>query len=139
MFSTTSSIDDSTYTRHGKTYRRVLLRNSYRAHGKVRHDTLANLSQCSDEEIQALKLALKHKGPLTELGTLDDHFGAQQGLAVGAVWVLNPLAKQLGITQALGRSRPATLALWLVLARLSSQARDWPPCAWLSAMRCATS
>jgi transposase len=114
-------IDDSTYTRNGKTYRRVLLRNSYRAHGKVRHDTLANLSQCSDEEIEALKLALKHKGRLTELGSFEDPFTAQQGLAVGAVWVLNQLAKQLGITQALGRSRPATLTLWLVLATVIEQ------------------
>ncbi len=32
----TMFIDDSTYTRNGKTYRRVLLRNSYRSHGKVR-------------------------------------------------------------------------------------------------------
>jgi transposase len=114
-------IDDSTYTHHGKTYRRVLLRNSYRAHGKVRHDTVANLSKCCDEEIQALKLALKHKGRLTELGTLDDNLGAQQGLAVGAVWVLNQVAKQLGITQALGGSRMATLALWLVLATVIEQ------------------
>ena len=114
-------IDDSTYTRNGKTYRRVLLRNSYRSHGKVRHDTLANLSQCSDEEIEALKLALKHKGRLVELGTLEDNLKAQQGLAVGAVWVLNQLAKQLGITQALGRSRMATLALWLVLATVIEQ------------------
>ncbi len=117
----TMFIDDSTYTRNGKSYRRVLLRNSYRTHGKVRHDTLANLSQCSDAEIEALKLALKHKGRLVELGTLEDNFGAQQGLAVGAVWVLNQLAKQLGITQALGRSRMANLALWLVLATVLEQ------------------
>jgi transposase len=109
-------IDDSTYTRNGQTYRRVLLRNSYRLNGKVRHDTLANLSQCSDEEIEALKLALKHKGRLGELGTLEDHLGAKQGLAIGAVWVLNQLAKRLGITQALGHSRLALLVRWLVFA-----------------------
>ena len=114
-------IDDSTYRRNGKTYRRVLLRNAYRSHGKVRHDTLANLSQCSDEEIEALKLALKHKGRLTELGTLEDSFRAQQGLAVGAVWILNQLAKQLGIAQALGHHRLATLARWLVFATVIEQ------------------
>lgn len=114
-------IDDSTYTRHSKTYRRVLLRNSYRAHGKVRHDTIANLSKCSNEEIQALKLALKHKDRLAELSVLDDNLAAQQGLAVGAVWALNQVAKQLGITQALGRSRMATLTLWLVLATVIEQ------------------
>ena len=54
-------IDDSTFTCHGKSYRRVRLRTSYRVNGKVRHDTLANLSQCSEAELQALKWALKHK------------------------------------------------------------------------------
>src|SRR5512134_2650578 len=107
-------IDDSTYTRNGQTYRRVLLRNSYRLNGKIRHDTLANLSQCSDEEIEALKLALKHKGRLGELGTLEERIGAEQGLAIGDVWVLNQLAKRLGITQALGHSRLALLVRWLV-------------------------
>ena len=57
----TMFIDDSTYTRNGKTYRRVLLRNSFRVNGKVRHDTIANLSQSSDEDIDAIKFALKHK------------------------------------------------------------------------------
>jgi transposase len=114
-------IDDSTSARHGKTYRRVLLRNSYRINGKVRHDTLANLSQCSDEEIEALKLALQHKGRLVELGTLKEPIAAQQGLAVGAVWVLNHLAKRLGITQALGDSRMAALVHWLVFATIIEQ------------------
>src|SRR5918992_2351050 len=60
-------VDDCTYTRHGKTYRRVLLRNSYRVEGTVRHDTLANLSQCVDEEIEAIKFGLRHKGQLAKL------------------------------------------------------------------------
>src|SRR5918996_1717297 len=60
-------IDDCTYTRNGKTYRRVLLRNSYRVDGTVRHDTLANLSQCADEEIEAIKFGLRHKGQLAKL------------------------------------------------------------------------
>jgi len=42
-------IDDATFTRNGKTYRRVLLRNSYRFNGQVCHDTLANLSHCSED------------------------------------------------------------------------------------------
>jgi len=46
-------IDDSTYKRNGKTYRRVLLRSSYRVDGVVRHKTISNLSDCSDKEIVA--------------------------------------------------------------------------------------
>ena len=114
-------IDDATFTRHGKTYRRVLLRNSYRFNGQVRHDTLANLSYCSDDEIRAIKLALKHKGQLTHLGDLREEVGTRQGLAVGAVWVLHQLAKRLGLVKALGQSRTAKLALWLVLASVIAQ------------------
>lgn len=114
-------IDDAILTRQGKSYRRVLLRNSYRVNGQVRHDTLANLSHCSDEEIQALKLALKHKGQLTQLGVLSEAVRTRQGLAVGAVWVFHQLAQRLGLVKALGQSRPAKLALWLVLASVIAQ------------------
>jgi hypothetical protein len=106
----TMFIDDATFTRQGKSYRRVLLRNSYRVNGQVRHDTLANLSHCSDEEIQALKLALKHKGQLTQLGILGEEVRTPQGLAVGAVWALHQLAKRWGRVKALGQSRTAKLA-----------------------------
>jgi len=114
-------IDDAIFTRQGKSYRRVLLRNSYRVNGQVRHDTLANLSHCSDDEIRALKLALKHKGQLTQLGVLSEAVRTRQGLAVGAVWVFHQLAQRLGLVKALGQSRPAKLALWLVLASVIAQ------------------
>jgi transposase len=116
-------IDDSTYTRNGKTYRRVLLRNSYRVHGKVRHDTLANLSQCSDDEIDAIQFALKHKKDLKNFAStsISQNVTTKQGLAVGAVWVFAQLAKRLGMTQALGTSREAKLSLWLVMAALIGQ------------------
>jgi len=113
-------IDDATFTRNGKTYRRVLLRNSYRFNGQVRHDTLANLSHCSEEEIRAIKLALNHKGQLTHVRDLRE-VGTRQGLAVGAVWVLHQLAKRLGRVKGLGQSRTAKLALWLVLASVIAQ------------------
>jgi len=116
----TMFIDDSTYTRNGKTYRRVLLRNSYRVNGKVRHDTLANLSKCQDEEITAIKFALTHKKALDNFAaeSLSRTVSTKQGLAVGAVWVFSQLAKRLGISQALGTSREAKLSLWLVMAAL---------------------
>jgi transposase len=114
-------LDDQRYTQSGKTYRRVLLRNSYRVEGKVHHTTIANLSQCSDEEIDAIKLALKHKGNLKKIIDVQERVKTRQGLSVGAVWVLNQLAKQLGISKALGSSREAKLALWLVLASVIEQ------------------
>lgn len=111
-------IDDATITRNGKTYRRVLLRNSYRLKGKIRHDTIANLSGCTDEEIEAIKLALKHKGNLRSVLSENQAVRTRQGLCVGAVWALSEVAKQLGITKALGKSRKAKLALWLVMANV---------------------
>jgi transposase len=116
-------IDDSTYTRKNKTYRRVLLRNSYRVNGNVRHDTLANLSQCKDEEIDAIKFALKHKKALNNFAADPSfhHVSTKQGLAVGAVWVFAQLAKRLGMSNALGTSREAKLSLWLVMAALIGQ------------------
>ena len=44
-----------------KIYRSVLLRESYREEGKVKKRTIANLSHCTEGEIAAVKLALKHK------------------------------------------------------------------------------
>jgi len=114
-------IDDQTFTQNGKIRKRVLLRNSYRVNGKVRHDTVANLSQCSDEEIEAIKLALKHKGDLKKLTNATKQVKTRQGLAVGAVWVLYQLSQRLGILKALGKSREAKLVLWMVLSAVIEQ------------------
>jgi len=105
---------------HGK-YTCYLLRETYREDGKVKHRTIANLSHCSEEEIQAMRLALKHKDDLTELVSITDAIGLRQGLSVGAVWLIFDLAKQLGIAEALGSSRQGKLALWQVIARVIDQ------------------
>ena len=117
----TMFIDDQTFTQNGKIRKRVLLRNSYRVNGKVRHNTIANLSQCSDEEIEAIKAALKHKGDLEKLTNATEQVKTKQGLAVGAVWVLHQLSQRLGINKALGQSREAKLVLWLILATVIEQ------------------
>ena len=117
----TMFIDDQKYTRDGKNYRRTLLRNSYRVNGKICHDTIAHLSQSTDEEIEAIRLALKHKGNLKNIINTAQQIKTRQGLSVGAVWVLNQLAKRLGISKALGPSREAKLAVWLVLATVIEQ------------------
>ncbi len=116
----TMYIDTSTV--HGKkqSYTRHLLRSSFREHGKVKHKTIANLSSCSPQEIQAMKLALKHKSDLTVLHDIQDtHFTL--GKSMGAVWLVKELANKLGITSALGRSLQGKLALFQVMARLINQ------------------
>jgi Transposase DDE domain len=114
-------IDTSRITRGGKTYTRHLLRESYRASGKVLHRTIANVSHCSEAEIAAIRLALRHKGELEHLGTLQDAVTLQQGLSFGAVWTVYHVARRLGIEKALGTTREGKLALWQVMARVIDQ------------------
>ena len=75
-------------------YTRYLLRESYREDGKVKHRTIANLSHCSPEEIQAIRLALKHKDDLAALASIADDIRLEQGLSVGAIWTIYGVAKQ---------------------------------------------
>ncbi len=110
-------VDTSRITRGGKTYTRHLLRESYRANGKVLHRTIANVSHCSEAEIEALRLALRHKEELEHLGTIQDAITLKQGLSFGAVWTVYHIARRLGIEQALSTTREGKLALWQVIAR----------------------
>ncbi len=106
-----------------------LLRESYRDGAKVRHRTIANLSHCSAEEIEAVRLALAHKGELAAI--LSRHEAAEagpalpvavrQGLSCGAVWVLSEVAGRLGIRAALGDGPDGRLGLWQVVARALAQ------------------
>src|ERR671931_1213454 len=129
----TMYIDTSRITRGGKTYTRHLLRESYRAHGKVLHRTIANVSHCSEAEIEAMRLALRHKEALEHLGTIQDAITLRQGMSFGAVWTVYRVARRLGIEQALGTTRDGKLALWQVLARVIDQGSR------LSAVRLAMS
>jgi len=126
-------IDTSHITRGGKTYTRHLLRESYRANGKVLHRTIANLSQCSAAEIEAIRLALRHKQDLENLGTVQDAVTLKQGVSFGAVWTVYHVARRLGIDKALGTTREGKLALWQVMARVIDQGSR------LSAVRLAMS
>ena len=104
-----------------KIYRSILLRESYREEGKVRKRTIANLSNCTPQEIEAIKLALSHKDDLSALGTLSESVELQEGLSVGAVWSVYQVAKELGIEEALGKDFEGKLALWQVMARVIDQ------------------
>jgi hypothetical protein len=126
-------VDTSRITRGGKTYTRHLLRESYRAHGKVLHRTIANVSHCSAAEIAALRLALRHKEDLEHLGTIQDAITLKQGVSFGAVWTVYHVARRLGIEKALGTTRAGKLALWHVMARVIDQGSR------LSAVRLAMS
>ncbi len=116
-------VDSSTTRLNGKTYTRHLLRETYREDGKVKHRTLANLTHCKPEEVEAIRLALKHKGDLGRIlaSAVEGGPELKQGRSVGAVWLLTQLARQLGVVAALGSSREGKLALWQVIARVLDQ------------------
>ena len=124
-------VDTATIKQGNKIYTRNLLRTSYREKGKVKHKTIANLSKCSDEEVAAIKLALKHKGKLASLASLDD-IETTLGKSIGAVWVLDVISERLGVSRALGSNLDAKLALLQVIARVIDQGSR------LSAVRFAT-
>jgi hypothetical protein len=129
----------------GVSYSRVLLRTSFRVEGKVRHRTLGNLSGCSEAEINAIRLALKHKDQLADLLArealkpkpaeagprapaalpalcpADGRPPFTQGPGVGAIAVLRGIAEALGIVAALGDEHEGRLALWQVIARALDQ------------------
>ena len=113
-------IDTAYSYQRGKSYCRHLLRDSFREKGKVKHRTIANLSHCSDEEIAALKLALKHKENLTNLISVEE-VTAKQGMRIGAVFCLNTVADGIGLSGALGHHRQGKLALWQIMARCIDQ------------------
>jgi hypothetical protein len=114
-------VDRSTLRVRGKTYTRYLLRESFRADGKVKHRTLLNLSRCPPEEIAAIQWALKHKSDLSQLVNVREELVLRQGPSCGAVWTLWEVAQRSGLAAALGASRAGRLALWQVLARVIDQ------------------
>ena len=102
---------------NGKTYQSIYLRESYREGNKVRKRNLANLTHCDPQQIAAIELALRHKGDLSALGSLDQ-IELCQGPSLGAVWCLAQVARRLGLPRALGSGFAGQLALWQVLARV---------------------
>jgi transposase len=103
----------------GKVYRSVLLRESYREGKKVKKRTVANLSRCSEDEINRITNALRNKKNPIEL--TGNSFEIHQGRSIGGVYVLYKVAERLGIVSALGDSFHGKLALWLIIARILEQ------------------
>ena len=107
-------------SKNGKVYESVWLRQTYREGKATRKRDVANLKGCTEEEINAIELALKHKGNLAVLGSVEG-VKLKEGPSVGAVFTVCEVARQLGIEKALGNEREGQLALWQVLARVLDQ------------------
>jgi len=104
-----------------KKYPKAILRESYRENGKIKKRTIANLGNCSIEEIKALELALKNKANLSDIRNLKEVVTTRQGMSMGATWVIYQQARKLGIEEVLGTSESGKLALWQVIARVIDQ------------------
>jgi hypothetical protein len=105
---------------NGKSYESIHLRESYRDGPHVRKRDIANLTHCDPKEVAAIELALKFKGDLSALGSVEN-VQLCQGLSVGAVWTVYEVARRLGIDTALGHDFAGQLALWQVIARVLDQ------------------
>ena len=103
----------------GKVYTSVLLRCSFREGGKVKHKTLANLSQLPPDVIDFMKRRLS--GELSE-NAPQSSFEIVRSLPHGNVMAVLETAKQLGLENLLG-SRPCRerdLIMALIASRILS-------------------
>lgn len=95
----------------------VLLRRSYREGGKVRKETLANLSKWPDELVENFRILLQGG---VAVPSLDDAFRIVRSRPHGHVAAVVGSARKLGFEQLLDRkpSRNRSLATAMVLARI---------------------
>src|ERR1035437_6402028 len=90
---------------NGKTYESIYLREPFRQDGKVKKRDIATPPHCDPAEIAAIELALKHKGDLRVLASLDG-VQLQEGAAVGAVWAAAEISRRLGLDPARATAPP---------------------------------
>jgi len=121
-------VDKSTATKNGKKYTRYLLRTSTRQGKKTIKTTILNITPFGEQTCEAIRFALSNKDKLNELGidtnnlrTISKDLQLTQDKPIGDVWLLHQLATKLGITDALGDSTEARLALWQIIARTFDQ------------------
>jgi len=120
-----------TTTRHykGRIYHSHLLRRSYREDGKVKKETVANLTRLGDEIVGLIRSALRG----TRLAAADEVFEVKQSRHHGHVAAVLEAMKRLGFQRLLGArpSRERDLAQAMVAARILepesklATARSW--------------
>ena len=74
------------------------------------------MCKLKQEDIDALKLALKHRKDLQSLQSIKAA-SVMQGKSYGAILALQKIAKEMGITNALGSTDNGKMALWQVIGR----------------------
>ena len=106
-------------THNGKQYTSVLLRRTYREDGKVKHETLGNLSDLPPDVIEFIQKRLS--GALNESAP-NGPFEIVRSLPHGNVMAVLETTKNIGLPQLLGSrtSRQRELILALIVSRILS-------------------
>src|SRR5262245_48190082 len=110
-----------------RVYESVLVRRTYREAGKVRHQTLANLSALPAEAVAAVEATLKGDRlvPAAQAVTI------AASLPHGHVAAVHAMARRLGLPALLGPAGPQQdLALALVISRVVAPASKLSTLAW---------
>jgi hypothetical protein len=97
-------------------YNATLLRRSYRQDGKVKKETLANLSHLPPEAIDALRRVLAGE----TLMSVDDAFEIERSLPAGHVTAALAMGRRLELAKLLGRSacRERDLCIAMIVERV---------------------
>ena len=110
-----------------RVYQRHLLRRSYRDGGKVRKETLANLSHLPDDVIEVIRLALKG-ATLVDAGAALE---VTRSLGHGHVAAMAAMARELGFPALLGPPCPQRdLAYALIISRIARPASKLSAISW---------
>jgi hypothetical protein len=110
-----------------RVYQRHLLRRSYRDGGKVRKETLANLSHLPDEAIDAVRLVLAGRTVIDADGGVE----VTRSLPHGHVAAVAAMARRLGFPALLGPPGPQRdLAYALVVSRVARPGSKLSTAGW---------
>jgi transposase len=108
----------ATTQRHykGKVYKTHLLRRTYRQGGKVKHQTLGNLSHLPEHLIELIRRALRGEAVILA----DEAFEIERSLPHGHVAAVLGTVRQLGLDRLVAskRSRERDLVVAMLVARL---------------------
>ena len=110
-----------------RVYESVLLRRTYREGGKVKHETLANLSRLPAEAVTALEATLKGQ----TLVAAGSEFSIVRSLPHGHVAAVAAMARQLGLPTLLGpRCRARDIVVALIVSRVMRAGSKLSTLAW---------
>jgi hypothetical protein len=99
-----------------KEYASVVLAENYRENGKVKRRIITTLTDWPESRIEEFQKFLKG-GRVVKIEDLP----LKQGKSLGAIYVMNEIARQIGMIEALGDGREGKMALFQIYARLITQ------------------